>query len=131
MSIQFKIQVTKDILYECRNCGTGNDITEMGSNCAIAVALRDLFPRVYVTNFHIFPFGIQNDRVQHLKIELPLVAQQFVKLFDGFRLMPRLRLLLPEFEFIIDIPDAVISAINIDEITELMEGVKTPGLISQ
>jgi len=52
---------------------------------------------------------------------MPLIAQQFIKLFDGFRLTPNLRLLLPEFEFIVEIPDEVIEQINIDEVRELLE----------
>ena len=53
-------------------------------------------------------------------MSLPLIAQQFIKLFDGFYLTPNLRLLLPEFEFTIDVPNEVINAINIDEIKELI-----------
>ena len=61
------------------------------------------------------------DKEKEIKIPLPLIAQQFIKLFDGFRLTPKLRLLLPEFEFTIDIPDEAIEPINIDEVRELIE----------
>ena len=93
---------------------------EIGNNCAVAFALMDIFPNVYVTNYFIFPFGMENERQQNLKIPLPVVAQQFIKLFDGFRLTPKLRLLLPEFEFNIDVHDEVIEQINIDEVRELI-----------
>ena len=63
MSIQFKIQTAKDIIFESKNCGVDNDISEVGNKCAIAVASKQLFPQVYITNFHIFPFGIQGDDV--------------------------------------------------------------------
>ena len=116
MPIQLKIAITKDIIEHCKNCGTENKEYEIGQNCAIAFALIDIFPNVYVTNYYIFPFGIED-----LKIPLPIIAQQFIKLFDGFRLTPRLRLVLPEFEFTIDIPDEVIEQINIDEVKELIE----------
>ena len=52
---------------------------------------------------------------------MPIIAQQFIKLFDGFRLTPKLRLLLPEFEFTIDVHDEVIEQINIDEVRELIK----------
>jgi len=52
---------------------------------------------------------------------MPLIAQQFIKLFDGFRLTPNLRLLLPEFEFMVEIPDEVIEQINIDEVGVFIE----------
>lgn len=121
MPVQFKIRITKDIIYESRNCGADKDICNIGSNCAIAIALQNVFPEVYVTNHYIFPFGID---IKHLKITLPVIAQQFVKLFDGFRVMPKLRLLLPEFEFVVDIPDEIIGAINIDEIKMLASTCK-------
>jgi len=124
MSIQFKISITKGIIDQAKNCGVEGDIYEMGKNCAVAVALRDIFPEVYVTNFFIFPFGVDHPEEKDLKIPLPLIAQQFIKLFDGFHVTPNLRLLLPEFDFTIDIPSEVINAINIDEIKELACGNK-------
>jgi len=125
MSIQFKIKITKEIINQSKNCGAESDIHEMGRNCAIAVALQDIFPEVYVTNFFIFPFGIDNTESTDLKIALPPIAQQFIKLFDGFRVIPNLRLLLPEFQFTIDIPAEVINAINIDEVKELISDRKS------
>ncbi len=120
MPTPFKIAITKEIISHCKNCGTGNEADRIESNCAIAVALADIFPKVYVTNFCIFPFGIDGDTVKNIKIPLPPIAQQFIKLFDGFRFAPKLRLLLPEFEFTIDIPDEVIEQINIDDVRELI-----------
>jgi len=125
MPLQLKIAITKQILEQCKNCGNEMEEHEIGNNCAVAFALMDIFPNVYVTNYFIFPFGIEDERQQNLKIPLPVVAQQFIKLFDGFRLTPKLRLLLPEFEFNIDVHDEVIEQINIDEVRELInEGLQ-------
>ncbi len=121
MPVQFKIRITRDIIEQCKNCGSGNDQSEIGRNCAIALALQDIFPDVYVTNYYIFPFGISDVKRMDVKIVLPVIAQQFIKLFDGFCLMPNLRLLLPEFEFAIDVSDEVIDEVNIDEIKELIK----------
>ena len=130
MPVIFKIAITKAIIAHCKNCGTGNEADRIENNCAIAFALGNIFPKVYVTNHSIFPFGIDGTKEQEIKIPLPLIAQQFIKLFDGFRLTPKLRLLLPEFEFIIDIPDEAIAKINIDEVRELVEaGNKEEGII--
>jgi hypothetical protein len=123
MPTQFKIAITKEIIAQCKNCGTGNETHKIENNCAIAFALADIFPKVYVTNFFIFPLGIDGDN--DIKIQMPLIAQQFIKLFDGFRFSPKLRLLLPAFEFIIDIPDEVIDQINIDEVRALIEAGST------
>ena len=119
--VQFKIAITKEIISNCKNCGTGNEDHRIENNCAIAFALANIFPDVYVTNLFIFPFGISGDQEKEIKIPIPVIAQQFIKLFDGFRLTPKLRLLLPEFEFVIDIPDNAIEQINIDEVRELIE----------
>ena len=120
MPLQLKIAITKQILEQCKNCGNEMEEHEIGNNCAVAFALMDIFPNVYVTNYFIFPFGMENERQKDLKIPLPVVAQQFIKLFDGFRLTPKLRLLLPEFEFNIDVHDEAIEQINIDEVRELI-----------
>lgn len=122
MPTQFKITITKEIIRQAKNCGIDNNIDKIGNNCAIAIALMAIFPDVYVTDYNIHPFGIYFEK--ELKIPMPLIAQQFVKLFDGFRLTPKLRLLLPSFEFTIDVPDEVIEQINIDEVKEWIEGNK-------
>ena len=118
MPLQLKISITKEIVQQCKHCGKDED--EIGRNCAVAFALADIFPDVYVTNYCIFPFGLTSEKAHVLKIPLPVIAQQFIKLFDGFYLTPKLRLLLPEFEFTIDVPDEVIAQINIDEVRELL-----------
>jgi len=120
MPIQLKISITKEIIDRSKYCGNKNDDCTVGENCAIALALTDIFPNVFVKNYYISPFGIEHEK-EDLRIQLPVIAQQFIKLFDGFHLTPRLRLLLPEFEFTIDVPDEVIDRINIDEVRELIE----------
>ncbi len=126
MPVQFTIRITKEIIEHCKKCGTENNKWEIGSNCAVAFALKDIFPDVYVTNYYIFPFGIDAEKAEDMKIAMPVIAQQFIKLFDGFSLMPNLRPLLPEFEFSINIPGEVIDQINIDEVEELIKFNKKP-----
>jgi hypothetical protein len=120
----FKIVITKQIIEHSKYCGTNNDVHTVGNNCAVATALIDIFPNVFVTGCHIFPFGMDHENGQRLCIPLPVIAQQFIKLFDGFYLTPKLRLLLPEFEFTIDIPDEVIEQIDIDDVKTLIAGDK-------
>ena len=122
MPVSYKITITRNILSLSKNCGCNGEISSIGNNCAIAIALKDLFPSVHVKEDYILPFGIDPIEQPDLKIPLPEIARQFIKLFDGFRLTPRLRLLLPEFEFIIEIPDEVIDQINISELTGCFEG---------
>lgn len=117
---QLKIFITKEILEQSKYCGTEQGMAEISRHCAIATALADMFRQVYVSGNFIYPFGIEHNQAKAAKIPLPLIAQQFIKLFDGFRLTPHLRLLLPEFEFTIEIPDEVIEQINIDEVLEVI-----------
>ena len=117
MPVQFKIKVTKEILELSKECGAHNDFDTIGKNCAIAIALKDIFPGVVVTDYYIFPFGIDNkNKLDDLRIVMPKIAQDFVKIFDSLSAIHKLRLLLPEFEFEISIPDEIISQINIDEV---------------
>lgn len=122
MPIHFTIAVTKEIIIRCKNCGIELHVAER--NCAVALALRDIFPGVYVTNYSIYPFGIEFKKDKEIKIPLPVVAQQFIKLFDGFSHMPQLRMYLPEFEFCVEIPDEVIEQIDIEEVRELTHAGK-------
>jgi hypothetical protein len=121
MPVPFKIVITKEMIAHCKNCGTGNEEDRIENNCAVAFALANIFPKVQVTHHCIFLFGMESNKEKDIKIPLPLIAQQFIKLFDGFGLTPKLRLLLPEFESTIDIPDKAIESINIDEVRELIE----------
>jgi hypothetical protein len=117
MPVQFKIKVTKEILELSKECGAHNDFDTIGKNCAIAIALKDIFPEVVVTDYYIYPFGIDNkNKLDDLRIVMPKIAQDFVKVFDSLSAIHKLRLLLPEFEFEISIPDEIISQINIDEV---------------
>jgi len=122
MPTQLKVSITKEIIDRCKNCGNEDQKHIIGNNCAIAFALIDVFPDIYVGNYYILPLGL--DYEKEIRIPLPGIALQFIKLFDGFSLTPRLRLLLPEFEFTIDVPDEVIDQINIDEVRELIGGEK-------
>jgi len=124
MPTQLKVSITKNIIHRCKNCGSEDQKHLIGNNCAIAFALIDVFPDIYVGNQYILPFGLDSEKETTTRIPLPVIAQQFVKLFDGFYLTPALRLLLPEFEFAIDVPDEVIDQINIDEVRELIGAEK-------
>ena len=82
--------------------------------------MKDIFPEVFVAGYHIHPFGSDdNNKLAELKIPMPKIAQDFIKVFDSLCTIPRVRLMIPEFEFEISIPDEIISEINIDEVKTL------------
>ena len=121
MQVPFKIKVTKAILEQSKECGTCPHIRTIEENCAIAISLKHIFPAVMVTGDHLFPFGKdENNESGSLKIELPKVARDFIKVFDSLSALPNVRPLLPEIEFEILIPDGIVSRINIDEIMDIV-----------
>jgi|SRR5450631_1908411 len=119
MPVPFKIKVTKEILALSKDCGQ-NELEIIGKNCAIALALKDIFPDVFVSGYYIHPFGSDDENpMASLEIPFPKIAQDFVRLFDSLSAIPSARLMLPEFEFEISIPDEIIAEINIEEVRNL------------
>ena len=122
MPVPFKIKITNEILEKSKYCSSyGHELQVVGENCAIAHALKDLFPRVHVSGLYIYPFGFNDSAAcSELKIELPQIAKDFIRVFDALCNMPAVRLRLPELEFEITIPDAVISLVDINEVEKII-----------
>jgi hypothetical protein len=118
MPTAFTIRITKKIIDHAKFCG-GREQQSIGENCAIAIAIKDLFPAAFVSKNHIHPLGFEQ---AGMSIELPPIARDFIRVFDSLVAMPKVRLMLPEFEFLISIPDKLLEQINIDEITTMREG---------
>jgi len=112
MPVTFKIQVTKEIITQCKEVGVLDNADIIGNKCPIAVAVKHIFPEVHVSNYYLFPFGMYAEQ----KIPLSPVAQNFIKLFDSLSQIPRTRSLIPAFEFEIEIPDTVLEQIDIGEL---------------
>jgi hypothetical protein len=125
MSVKLKIKVTKEILQRSAFC-SGSGITE---DCAIALAVRDLFPKASVSWRVIHTQGISKegffwlDPYPSKKILLPESARDFIEKFDLGT--PSERMLIPELEFEVDVPDTVLEDINIEELKPLLENHPT------
>lgn len=129
MPVNLKIKVTKEIIEKSMWCGFGssNDIQE---NCAIALAVRDIFPDAQVEKYGIFlkredwqTKGTDSD------IQLPPEAIEFIGEFDLYSDTPEHRLLMPELEFEVEIPDKVLEEINIEELRPLLQNHPTLELV--
>lgn len=122
--MKLKIKVTKQILEKSKNCG----VTELngfrGMSCAVALAVRDIFPEANIGAGEIWPFWPN----QKVVIILPDNAKSFISRFD--RTSPYGRTLINEMEFEIKIQNDVIDQINIDEIKPLLENHPTLELIT-
>ena len=114
---KLKIKVTKDILERSKMC-----LTNVGYNCAVALAVRDIFPRAWVEDDCIMPVS-----VEQTKIPLPESATDFISKFDRYDAEERVN--MPELEFEISIPDEVIEKINIEELKPLLQNHPTLQLI--
>jgi len=110
--MKLKITVTKDILKKSMTCGTeittniDNYCDILQTNCAIALAVRDIFPKAKVENTIIV---LDTDI-----ISLPKKAREFISTFD--MCTPEQRLELPEITFEVEIPQSVIDTIDISSL---------------
>ncbi len=120
--MKLKIKVTKEILERSMWCATSvaDEKSAMG-NCAIALACREIFPkcRVGFTRIFIGPF----------KISIPESACDLIYEFDKLSRKPLKRLLMEPLEFEVDLPDALIERINIDEVREILKESETLELV--
>jgi hypothetical protein len=106
--MKLKIKVTKEIIMKSSNCRF--PVTE---TCAIALAVRDLFPKAMVAGNCIIVNGYDD------YISLPKAAQEFIETFDF--LDSRSREQLSPIEFEVDIPESVIDSIDINNLGETLE----------
>lgn len=106
--MKLQIKVTKEILEKSMWCGTEKGEQSVPQNCAIALAVRDIFPKAEVGFEHIRPFGRENDcYIEHNQIH-------YISLFDQTK--PQERPLLHELTFTVDLPEQIVNSINIDDI---------------
>lgn len=119
MSTVLTITVTKEILERSKNCGILNDGTLLSENCAISLAIRDIFPCAKIGDLDIFPFSIDVDHA----IPLPDIAKSFIWSFD--HAAPEARVLMQPLSFDIELPDWVIEKIDISELKPLLENHST------
>ncbi len=112
MPVDLQITVTKDTLRQTMYCAGPKS-----KNCAIAHAVRDIFPTASVAKSI---WIIDAESARSYEIPLPKKARYFITVFDSSS--PKQRLQLPEFSFTITISDEVIDTINIEALRPALEG---------
>ncbi len=117
MSYKLSIKVTKEILERSKMCGTVTQQNIVG-NCAIALAMRDIFPKAHVYGGGDVSFLGASTYPERKDAQLPVKAHVFMNKFDSTAVNERP--LMPEIEFEIEVPDDVIEKINIEEIKPLL-----------
>jgi hypothetical protein len=123
--IKLKITVTKEILEKSKWCGYKLDNEEFkltSQNCAIALAVRDVFP-----NAGVGANSVLLDPPSEYFTNLPQEAIDFITAFD--KSDPGVRSRMTPISFEIEIPDSVIGKINIEELRPLLVNHPTLQLI--
>jgi len=128
------IKVTREILKRSKMCGK-DALRIIATNCAVSLAVRDIFPDAWVGRTFIHPFGLTPAMIEEddefkeendeYKILMPPKVRIFIADFDTSSAESRVR--MPELEFSVNISDKVIEKINIDEIKSLL--INHPTLI--
>jgi hypothetical protein len=127
--MKLKIKVTKKIIAESMFCNALNK--KIGENCAVALAIRDIFPNAWVCPNAIL-LRKNTACSTDIIIYLPKSAAEFIATFDNLKPNPFERLKLPEFEFEIEIKDEWLEKlVNIDEVKELLKSHPNLELVSQ
>lgn len=122
--MKIKIKVTKEILKKSMMCGVRMEPGGITQNCAVALAVREIFPNADVTSFNIW----LNDEL-FTNIRLPENVKRFVSLFDYYRTNPSARLDMESIDFEIEVPQAVIDRIGIGEVYKILSESKTLELV--
>jgi len=120
-----KIKVTKEILKKSMWCGTSAGRGQIITNCAVALAVRDIFPRATV-GYSSISTGFNKI------ITMPPEVKLFIEYFDTLKYAPEERLKMSELEFEIEIPDEIISKIgngNIEEVKTIIRNSETLELV--
>lgn len=118
---KLKITVTKEILEKSKNCLPGNS---MPTNCAIALAIRDIFPNASVGTQTI---SFNTKAGDGVFVYTPPIATRFIGQFDIRS--AKERVMLNPISFEIEVPESVIESINIDELKPLLENHPTLQLL--
>lgn len=128
--MKLKINITKEILRRSMYCGVAkhnlpenvqhNYETENGvsQNCAIALAVRDVFPNADVgTETLCFDSDSYVDKkIEYYSCNLPVMAINFIQQFDRMKSVDcEDRLDMEEFSFEIKVPEGLINQIGIED----------------
>lgn len=116
------IKVTKDVLERSKMCSV-DGLGIANKNCAIAVAIRDLFPHANVAQY-----SCTLDELDiNTKIVLPRDVSDFIESFDSSS--PSKRVLMTPFSFEIEVPEYVISKIGIGQVYKVLSESRTLELV--
>ena len=130
-TINIKVKVTKEILRKSMMCGINN--TNFHQNCAIALAIREVFPDALVCQDAFFAFGAPISEYLHdLKyyIYCQHNGSDFISQFDDLVKTPKKRLELPETEVTLFLTEECVDHLNSVEGFNWREVIEKSELLS-
>lgn len=148
--MKLRITVTKEILQKTVMCGVGPDLNNPGHHCAVAEAVREIFPNAYIGGYGLIfnhiptkenPLAIDvsgGDIEQAITkgegCRLPSEAVNFIKEFDSYAEEEeyedcKKRLDMPEISFEIEVPTSAIDSLDIKEVERIISQSKTLELV--
>lgn len=135
--MKLTIKITKEVLKESMFCPNGingsclnaEDFEEkkgIGFNCAIGNAVSKILLNAWVSTDNIQTyesFEYLENGDPSFRIPLPLKAKEFIKEFD--QKTPNERIKMQEMSFEIDVPEALIDRIGINQVHAILKASKT------
>lgn len=132
--MKITIKITKEILERSKFCGTGYELdkpehqcSNIASNCAFALAVREIAPKAIVDCGFIYWDGkktySQKERDQKMMSRWSEDMTDFIINFDSCSAIERVA--MEEKSFETEIPDAYIDSIGIDQALEIISNSPT------
>lgn len=130
--MKLEVKITKEIYEQSMMCGTSSKITKerpIAQNCAVALAVREIFPKAEVISYSYVPFGSAIKNKQGMRITAKHDGMELIRQFDSLASDPEKRLELPETIITLQITDEILEHMpleweNIVEKSELLELVQ-------
>lgn len=120
------VKVTKEILEESKMCGL--DARSNSENCALACAVREIFPGAFVGVDHDNDAVIGGLPIAGMFIKIPN-GLDFIRSFDNAS--PKERVAMQPISFEIEVPRKLINKIGIEEVTRILSESKTLELVGE
>ena len=109
-------------------CGTRTDYRFITESCAIALAIKEIFPEGMATVGYIRPYFSAPDSAC---IFLPESANQFMRTFDKLWETPEARLSLSELTFEVDVPQEIIDSIGLSQVRSILSSSATLKMVEE
>jgi len=129
--MRVKVNVTKDVLERSKMCGMSDFHKNIPTNCAVSIAIIDLFPNAWVETRYCYLLGESRSSYNNCgaydAVQLPEFVSRFIEEFDESSQEQRIS--MSPFSFEIEVPEYVISKIGIGQVYKVLSESRTLELV--